>query len=60
MVKTERFINESILDIKTHFKPTETFYYTHFNSCHPPGVKNDFIKGEAIRLLRTDSSKTNI
>ena len=58
MVKRERFINKSILDIKTQYKPTETFQYTHFNSCHPPGVKNGFIKGEAIRLLRTNSSKT--
>ena len=56
--KGERLKNESILDIKTHHKPTETFQYTHFNSCHPPGVKNGFIKGEAIRLLRTKSSKT--
>ena len=32
--------------------------YTHFTSCHPPGVKRGFIKGEAIRLLRTNSSKT--
>ena len=56
--KGERFKNESILDIKTHYKPTETFQYTHFNSCHPPSVKNGFIKGEAMRLLRTNSSKT--
>ena len=55
--KGERFIKESILDIKTHYKPTETFH-THFTSCHPPGVKRGFIKGEAIRLLRTNSSKT--
>ena len=41
--KGERLKNESILDIKTHYKPTETFQYTHFNSCHPPGVKNGFI-----------------
>ena len=58
--KGERFKNESILDIKTHYKPTETFQYTHFNSCHPPGVKNGFIKGEAMRLLRTNSSKTRL
>ena len=51
VVKRERFINESILDIKTQYKPTETFQYIHFNSCHPPGVKNGFLKGEAIRLL---------
>ncbi|XP_068672931.1 uncharacterized protein [Montipora foliosa] len=56
--KGERFITESILDIKTHYKPTETFQYTHFTSCHPPGVKRGFIKGEAISLLRTNSSKT--
>ena len=58
MFKGERFKNESILDIKTHHKPTETFQYTHFNSCYPPGVKNGFTKGKAIRLLRTKSSKT--
>ena len=57
VVKRERFINESILDIKTQYKPTETFQYTHFNSCHLPGVKNGFISGEAMRLLRTNSSK---
>ena len=49
--KGERLKNESILDIKLHYKPTETFQYTHFNSCHPPSVKNGFIKGEAMRLL---------
>ena len=56
--KGERFNKESILDVRTHFKPTETFQYTHFTSCHPPGVRKGFIKGEALRLLRTNSSKT--
>ena len=46
------------MDIKTHYKPTKTFQYTHFNSCHPPGVKNGFFKGEAMRLLSTNFSKT--
>ena len=32
---------------------------THFTSCHPLGVKKGFIKGEALRLLRTNSSKEN-
>ena len=41
-------------------QPTETFQYTHFNSCHPPGVRKGFIKGEALRLLRTNSSKRNL
>ena len=43
--------------MRTHFKPTETFQYTHFSSCHPTGVKRGFFKGEALRLLRTNSSK---
>ena len=56
--KGDRFRNDSILDIRTHYKPTETFQYTHFTSCHPPGLKRGFIKGEALRLLRTNSSET--
>ena len=31
------------------------FQYTNFNPCHPPGVTKGFIKGEALRLLRTNS-----
>ena len=53
----ERFADKSILDTETHFKTTETFQYTHFSSCHPLGVKTGFIKGEAPRLLRTNSSE---
>ena len=53
--KGERFNKQAILDICTHFKPTETFQYTHFSSCHQPGVRKGFIKGEALRLLRTNS-----
>ena len=56
--KGERFREESVLDLRTHFKPTETFQYTHFSSCHQYGVKRGFIKGGALRLLRTNSSKT--
>ena len=37
--KGERFEKERILDVRTHFKPTETFQYTHFNSCHPAGTR---------------------
>ena len=55
--KGERFAKYSILDIKTHYKSTETFQFTHFTFCHPPGVKYRFIKGKAMRLLRTNSSK---
>ena len=29
--KGERFCNGSAFYVRTHFKPTETFQYTHFN-----------------------------
>ena len=51
--------NSSILDSQTHFKPTETFQYTHFSSCHPLKTKKVFTKGEAQSLLRTNSVKEN-
>ena len=41
-------------------KATVTFQYTYFSSCHPPGVKKGFIKGEALRILRTNSSETAV
>ncbi|XP_067016780.1 uncharacterized protein [Acropora muricata] len=55
--KGERFHNDHILDIRTHYKSTETFQYTYFTSCHAPDVGKGFIKGEALRLLRTNSSE---
>ena len=57
--KGRRFITEKVLDVQseTHFKPTETFQYTHFSSCHPLSVKKGFEKGEALCLLRTNSVK---
>ena len=48
-----------ILDSQTHFKPTKTFKYAHFSSCHPCKTKKGFIKGEAFRRLRTNSVKEN-
>ena len=45
-----------IFDSQTHFKPTETFQYTHFSSCHPFITEKSFIKGEALCLL-TNSVK---
>ena len=35
---------------------SSTFQYTFFTTCHPPGAKEGFVKGEALRLLRTNSS----
>ena len=55
--KGDRFKKESNLDVRTHFKPTETCQCIHFTSFHPPGVRKGFIKGETLRLLRTIPSK---
>ena len=52
--KGEIFKNKSVLDIKPHYKSTEPFQYTHFNS----GINNVFIKGKAVRLLTKNSSTT--
>ena len=49
--KGERFAKQSRLDVKTHFKATETFQYMHFSSWHPPGVKKGFIKTSPKQLL---------
>ena len=34
------------------------FLHTHFTSCHSPNAKNGFVKGEALRILRKNSSET--
>ena len=54
--KCEKFHNQGILDIRIHFKPTKTFQYMHFSSCDPYGVRKGLIRGEALRLTRTNSS----
>ena len=50
-------IQGKILDAKTHFKQTETLYI-HLTSFHPLNVKKGFVKGEALRILRKNSSET--
>ena len=42
--KGTRFDIQSILDVRTHFKPTETFQYSNYFSCHPPGEKIPFVR----------------
>lgn len=64
--KGERIENENILDVRTHFKPTDTFQYSHFTSCLPPGVKkkamlkekpSDFSEQNSSRVTFTDNIK---
>ena len=35
----ERLNRESVLDLRNHFKPTETFQFTFYVTCHPAGAK---------------------
>ena len=54
-----RFKEKSILDAKTHFKQTKTFFHTHFTSCHPPNVKKWIcqrrsLKNPTEKLLRNN------
>ena len=61
--KGVRFNKEPVLDGQTDFKPTRCLWAKQkpFKySCQPPGVKKCFIKGEALRRLRTDSSQTTL
>ena len=55
--KGPRFADNKTLDLQTHNKPTKMFARTHFSSSHPLSVKKGFIKGETLRLLRTNSVK---
>ena len=54
--KGQRFYKESVLDMRMHFKPMETFQYMFFTTCHSPGVKKGLVKGKALRLPRKKSS----
>ena len=58
--KGEIFNKDHVFDIKTHFKLTETFQYTHFSSCHARRAKKGFIKCEALRLSRTIFLKSRL
>ena len=57
--KGKRFEEEGILDVKTHFKPTNTFQYLHHKSAHPKHIHKAVITGEAKRFLKTNSDETN-
>ena len=57
--KGERFNKESVLDMRTHFKARDTFQYTFYTTCHPPGAKKGFVKDGTLRLPWTTFSKIN-
>ena len=55
--KGKRFFNDSILDMKTYFKPTNSFLYLHRNSCHNRHVFSALIKNEVVRYIKTTSDQ---
>ena len=58
--KGERFNTSNILDVKTHFKPTNTFQYLNRTSAHNSAVFKAFIKGEAIRQIRNTNNNNSL
>ncbi len=55
--KGKRFENNATLDLKTYFKPTNSFMYLHRESCLCRHVLIGFINGEAIRHIRNTNDK---
>ena len=52
------FLDTTVYKGERFKKATETFQYTNlYNSYHPSGVKKAFVKVEAPRILRTNSSR---
>ena len=58
--KGERFNRESVLDMRTHFNPRDTFQYTFYTTCHPLGAKKGFVKGGTLQLPWITFSKINL
>ena len=55
----DQFKGTSILEVRTHYKPTETFSTRiSLPATHQGSDSKGFIKDEALRLLRTNSSET--
>ena len=58
--KGNRFSEQNVLDIKTYFKPTNSFLYLQRNSCHNKHVFRGFIKGETIRHIRNTNNTEDL
>ena len=59
--RAEKTTHNTFRDCRVHFirQPFSKQLYTHFSSCHPLNCKKSFIKGKALRLLRTNSVREN-
>ena len=57
----QRFNKESVLDMRTHFKPTETFQDTLFTTCHPKLSDSILFKqNKALPHLKNRSLRGNV
>ena len=56
-------INLEIINNKLHFdiyhKPTNSFSYLYYKSCHPPHTKNDITLSLARRIVRIVNDNKN-
>lgn len=57
--KGEWFKKESVCHLRTHFKPTKTFQYTCYTTCHPPGPKA-LLKAKCYDSLGLTLQKKNL
>ena len=55
--------NLKIINNQLHFdvyhKPTNSFSYFHYKSCHPPNAKNNIALSLARRVFRIVTDNTN-
>ena len=55
--KGNRFRSSGILDIRTHFKPTNRFQYVHYTSDHTRATEKAVVIGKCTRFLRSTSDR---
>ena len=60
LFKGRRFHANNILDMKTHFKKTNSFLYLHRNSSHKEHVFKAIVRGEAIRYRRSTNNDNDL
>ncbi|VDI25469.1 Hypothetical predicted protein, partial [Mytilus galloprovincialis] len=53
----KRFLEDNILDVKLHRKPTDNFQYLDKSFSHPNAVFKGFIIGETIRIIRSSNNE---
>ena len=58
--KGTRFKEKSILDAKTRFKQTKTFFHRHFTPCHPPNVKKWICQRRNLKNLTEKLLRNNL